>query len=94
MNRKISILLLSFLLIISILPLTKVNATMFPDAFDDVFDKLNNFFNSNDKNTKMFVPEEEFLENEYLQFYFLEEENYLENPEAQQFYKDYLDINR
>ena len=34
------------------------------------------------------VPEEEFLENQYLQDYYEEDEKYLERPEAQQFYKD------
>ena len=40
------------------------------------------------------VPEEEFLENQYLQDYYEEDEKYLERPEAQQFYKDYLDLQR
>ena len=37
---------------------------------------------------------EEFLENQYLQDYYEEDEKYLERPEAQQFYKDYLDLQR
>lgn len=40
------------------------------------------------------MPEEEFLENQYLQDYYEEDEKYLERPEAQQFYKDYLDSER
>lgn len=65
--------------------------TMYPNGFDNIFDKLDNFFHSSIGSKKMYVPEEEFLENEYLQEYFLEDEYFLENPEAQQFYKDYLD---
>ena len=34
------------------------------------------------------------LENQYLQDYYEEDEKYLERPEAQQFYKDYLDSER
>ena len=45
-------------------------------------------FHSDGGHKEINVPEEEFLENQYLQDYYEEDEKYLERPEAQQFYKD------
>ena len=69
-----------------------IASTMYPNAFDNIFEKLDNFFHSDGGHKEINVPEEEFLENQYLQDYYEEDEKYLERPEAQQFYKDYLDL--
>ena len=63
-------------------------STVPPVSFDNIFDKLDNFFHSDGGPKEINVPEEEFLENQYLQDYYEEDEKYLERPEAQQFYKD------
>ena len=90
MKKNLIILLSSLLLIINLFPINQGNATMLPDAFDTVFDKLNNFFNSDKKGSNSSVPEEKFLENEYLQEHFIESEEFFEDPELKQFYEDYL----
>ena len=64
-----------------------IASTMYPNAFDNIFEKLDNFFHSDGGHKEINVPEE-FLENQYLQDYYEEDEKYLERPEAQQFYKD------
>ena len=71
-----------------------IASAIYPNSFDNIFDKVDNFFHSSGNHKEINVPEEEFLENQYLQDYYEEDEKYLERPEAQQFYKDYLDSER
>ncbi|MCQ2969473.1 MAG: hypothetical protein MJ191_05050 [Clostridium sp.] len=69
-----------------------ITSAMYPNDFNNIFDKVDNFFNSDSGHKEINIPEEEFLKNQYLQDYYEEDEKYLERPEAQQFYKDYLDF--
>lgn len=36
---------------------------MYPNSFDNIFDKVDNFFHSSGSHKEINVPEEEFLEN-------------------------------
>ena len=52
-----------------------IASTMYPNAFDNIFEKLDNFFHSDGGHKEINVPEEEFLENQYLQDYYEEDED-------------------
>lgn len=94
MLKKHLKILFTIALLSSFLQQSVIASTMYPNAFDNIFDKLDDFFHSDSGHKEINVPEEEFLKNQYLQDYYLEDKNYLEKPEAQQFYKDYSDFER
>lgn len=91
MIRKYIEALCTFTLLISIFNLPSSTITMLPNGFDSMFDKLDDFFHSDNNHKEINLPEEEFLKNQYLQDYYTEDKEYLEKPEAQEFYKDYFD---